>query len=110
MLTRSATRRALLKGAGATLVLPFLPSALPREAWGAAQPSPIRFVAGVVPNGIFTPAWQPQTVGTGFEITDLLSGATDLKSRLTVVSGLKNLAEQDLYPEHTPAMGSILTD
>jgi hypothetical protein len=110
MLTRHATRRTLLKGAGATLVLPFLPSALPREAWGAAQASPPRFVAAVVPNGIFTPAWQPQTLGPDFEITDILTPAAALKPRLTVVSGLKNLAEEALYAEHTPAMGSILTD
>ncbi len=103
------SRRALLHGAGA-LALPFLPSALPRAAWGASNPSPLRFVVAVVPNGIFTPAWEPQLAGPDFDLTDILLPAEALKSRLTVASGLQNYAEQDLYAEHTPAMGSALTD
>lgn len=104
------TRRSLLRGAAASLALPLLPSALPRAARAASSASPKRFLVAVVPNGIFTPGWEPNTLGAGYALTEILTPAAALKSRMTVVSGLQNRAEEAMYAEHTPAMGTILTD
>ena len=69
----SPTRRMVLRGAGATLFLPFLPSALPREAWGAASgTAPARLLVCVMPNGIYTPAWAPLELGPNYTITPIL--------------------------------------
>lgn len=106
-----ATRRTVLRGVGATLVLPFLPSALPRSAWGSTATAPTRLLIGVMPNGLFTPRWEPTVVGPDYVLSDILTPAALLKDRMTVVSGLKNRAEEAYNsPEHNPAMGSLLTD
>jgi hypothetical protein len=104
------SRRAILRAAGASLALPFLPSLLPRSAWGAQQTAPMRILVAVVPNGIFTPAWQPQSLGAGYELPFILQPAAALQSRMTIVSGLQNYSEEEIFPEHEPAMGSLLTD
>ncbi len=104
------SRRGILRSLGASVALPFLPSALPRSAWGATPTAPTRFVVAVMPNGIFTPAWEPMTLGADYALTQILAPAAALQSRMTIVSGLENFSEQDIFPEHEPAMGSLLTD
>jgi hypothetical protein len=102
----------VLRGAGATLFLPFLPSALPREAWGAAQgTAPSRLVVCVMPNGIYTPAWQPLELGPDYTITPILSALSGgLQPRFSVLSGSDNKSEEAVIDNHDQAMGSILTD
>jgi hypothetical protein len=105
------TRRMVLRGAGATLFLPFLPSALPREAWGASGTAPARLVVCVVPNGIFTPAWQPLGTGANYDLPEIIAPlSAGLQPRFSILSGTQNLAEEAVYPNHDQAMGSILTD
>src|SRR5690348_3247776 len=93
--SRFPTRRALLRGLGATVALPFLPSALPRTAWGKPQTAPIRMVIAVMPNGIYTPFFQPTNAGAGYDLPPILQSIKALQSRFTVVSGVHNLAEKD---------------
>ncbi len=105
------TRRTVLRGAGATLFLPFLPSALPRAAWGAVPTAaPIRFVACVMPNGIYTPAWQPPSTGPDFELMGITLPLGSLQSRFTIISGAQNKSLEETIPNHDQAMGSLLTD
>jgi len=105
------TRRMVLRGAGATLSLPFLPSALPRAAWGAAPPAaPIRLVVCVMPNGIYTPAWQPTSTGLDYELLGITLPVASLQSRFTIISGGQNKALEETFPNHDQAMGSLLTD
>src|SRR5688572_3297480 len=87
------TRRLVLRGAGVALTLPFLPSALPRAAWSAPPPTPpIRLVVCVLPNGIYTPAWQPVLTGAAYDLPEIAAPMAALQSRFTIVSGLENLA------------------
>ena len=105
------TRRLVLRGAGATLFLPFLPSALPRAAWGAAPaPAPIRLVVCVVPNGIYTPEWQPASIGAGYELLAVTAPLATLQSRFSIVSGSQNESLRETVANHGQAMGSLLTD
>src|SRR6185436_17832492 len=69
------SRRAILRAAGASLALPFLPSLLPRAALGAQQTAPIRILVAVMPNGIFTPAWQPLALGASYDLPFILQPA-----------------------------------
>jgi len=103
-------RRMVLRGAGATLFLPFLPSALPRAAWGASPTAPTRLVVCVMPNGIYTPAWQPLAIGADYDLPPILLPVASLQSRFSVLSGTQNKAEEEIYPNHDQAMGSLLTD
>jgi hypothetical protein len=103
-------RRMVLRSAGATLFLPFLPSALPRSAWAAASPAPIRLVVCVVPNGIFTPEWQPTATGPDYDLKGILLPVASLQSRFSVLSGTQNKSEEAVLANHDQAMGSLLTD
>lgn len=103
-------RRMVLRSAGATLFLPFLPSALPRSAWAAASPAPIRLVVCVMPNGIFTPEWQPTATGPDYDLKGILLPMASLQSRFSVLSGTQNKSEEAVLANHDQAMGSLLTD
>ncbi len=103
-------RRMVLRGAGATLFLPFLPSALPRAAWAASTPAPIRLVVCVMPNGIYTPAWQPTATGPDYDLPPILLPMAELQSRFSVLSGTQNKSEEAVLANHDQAMGSLLTD
>jgi hypothetical protein len=100
----------VLRGAGATLFLPFLPSAMPRSAWGAKTTAPVRLMVCVVPNGIYTPAWQPLASGANYDLPGILAPMAALQSRFSVISGTQNMAEEEGGPTHDGGMGSLLTD
>jgi hypothetical protein len=71
-MSASKSRRLFLTGAGVSLALPFLPSALWTRRAGAAGTTSTpnrRFVAWFVPNGFNMPAWTPETQGTTTPIT-----------------------------------------
>jgi hypothetical protein len=100
-----------LRGAGATLFLPFLPSALPRAAWAASPaPAPIRLVVCVMPNGIYTPAWEPLSTGPDYELLGITLPVASLQSRFTILSGAQNRSLEETIDNHDQAMGSLLTD
>jgi Protein of unknown function (DUF1552) len=104
------TRRLILKGLGASLALPFLPSALPRSAWGAGVQAPLRLLVAVMPNGQYTPAFQPVNAGANYDLPPIITAIKKYQSRFSVLTGVHNLGERDSFPEHAPAMGTLLTD
>lgn len=85
------SRRAILGGAAATLGLPWLPSLL-RPARADAAP-PVRLVWFYVPNGMPMADWTPPDAdGAPWSSTPILSALGPLRSEVTVVTGLQNLA------------------
>ena len=60
-------RRSFLKGAGATIALPFLDAMMPAFAPAAATKAPVRMAFVYVPNGIIMNQWTPATDGRSFE-------------------------------------------
>src|SRR5690242_10158887 len=68
------SRRAALRGIGATVALPFLESLLPRSLAGVA-PDPVRpprrLAVIYVPNGAIMQDWTPAAEGAGFELPDI---------------------------------------
>lgn len=93
------SRRALLRGAGATLGLPFLDAMTP--ALRAAQAPPRRLVYVYVPNGIIMQHWTPAATGAGFELPRLLAPLASYRDRLTVVTGLAHKTGMDLNGDST---------
>ena len=82
------SRRALLRGAGATLALPWLSSWA--EAQGAAVSTPLRLGFFFMPNGVLPKAWQVEGQGFDFQLSETLAPLAAHRDRLTVLSGLRN--------------------
>jgi hypothetical protein len=86
---KSISRRAVLRGAGATLALPMLDAMIPALAIAAPDSvRPIRMSFIEVPNGIIMDKWTPKSEGASFEITPVLEPLAAHKSRMLVISGL----------------------
>jgi Protein of unknown function (DUF1552) len=87
------SRRLLLSGAGVTVALPFLPSALwSRRASAAAATPPRRFMAWFVPNGFNMPDWTP-TKGTTAGVADWLPTKISMplepiRKKILILTGL----------------------
>jgi len=112
---RHLPRRTFLRGAGATIALPFLDGMVP--AFGAlarAAVEPVRrFGAIYVPNGMSMPYWTPATEGADFECSHILQPLAPMRDRLVVLSGLAN-READQYPgegtgDHSRSSSAFLT-
>jgi hypothetical protein len=84
------SRRAVLRGMGATLALPFLDAMVPawRGARVAAATPAMRFGAFYVGNGMNMSKWTPSASGPLAECPPILSPLSAFKDRLLVVSGL----------------------
>lgn len=121
MNTTTLSRRSLLKGLGTAITLPFLESLLPSKLAGdtlrgAAQKIvpvvPRRVAWFYVPNGIHMPAWTPEKSGRDFEITPTLKPLSQLKDKMTIITGLvddKANAHGDGGGDHARAQASYLT-
>jgi hypothetical protein len=85
---RGLSRRAVLRGAGVAIGLPWM------EAMAAASPRaaklPVRLAALYVPNGVNVSAWTPKGEGRNFELSPTLEPLRNVKDRLTVFSNLWN--------------------
>ncbi|MAE26418.1 MAG: hypothetical protein CMI64_12175, partial [Pedosphaera sp.] len=70
------SRRTFLRGLGAAIALPSLPSALPLRglaALGSQEEYPLRVAYMFVPNGMHMPDWTPGSDGSYFELPKILS-------------------------------------
>jgi hypothetical protein len=110
---KSLNRRTFLRGAGASVAIPFLAAMVPSltafAKTAANRPRRIGFV--YVPNGMVmtdkVDLWTPTTVGSDFEITPTLKYLEPYRDKLTVIS---NLRGADGSGQHTGAATAWLTD
>ena len=106
-MSRSFTRRWLLRGAGVALALPWLESLSPTEPRAQTRELPRRFLPIYLPNGAHE-YWRPATSGRGdaWQLSSILEpfGAA-LKPKLNVVTNLENgsvfLADGTAYVERS---------
>jgi hypothetical protein len=86
---RGISRRAVLRGAGVALALPWLES-LAGSAGAQTAAAPKRFVAIFLPCGA-PEFWQPPATGVGnnWQLSSVLDRLAALKSQVTVISGLE---------------------
>jgi hypothetical protein len=104
-------RRAVLRGAGIAVALPWLEAMSPRKkAWAAPTK---RFVTWFTPNGTIKDAWVP-TPGaseTEFELSRILKPLEPYKSKLLVLDGIDNEMARAPGPGdgHMKGMGCMLT-
>ena len=85
---RHLARRTFLRGAGATLALPFLDAMRPAFARAASVAPPVRLSFAYVPNGIIMPDWKPAEEGSAYTFTRILKPLEPLREDVLVLSGL----------------------
>ena len=88
-MSRKFSRRNFLRSASATLALPFLPSLLPRSAWGATS-APKRLLVFYTPNGYNMATFLPTVVGADFDISPTLKPLEPYRSDILILNGLTN--------------------
>jgi len=105
------SRRLFLAGAGVTLALPFLPSALwSRRAGAAACTPPRRFMAWFAPNGMNMQDWTPPTTdGTSaWDLTPILKPLAPIRNKILILTGLDH---QDIAePVSVSAFGTSVPE
>jgi hypothetical protein len=87
---RSLSRRAALRGMGASLALPLLDAMVPASTvLVKTAAAPVRrFGAVFVPMGERPGSWAPETEGSGFAFSPILKPIERFRDSLVVVSGL----------------------
>lgn len=86
---KAIPRRTFLRGAGATLALPFLDAMVPAFAASDAMAvRPLRLGYVYLPVGRIMDNWIPRTVGTDFELSPTLAPLAPFRNQLLVLSGL----------------------
>ena len=86
-------RRAVLKGAGATVALPLLEAMIPATTAWARTPGgkpPKRFAFVGFPHGAIMDRWSPKETGANFTMSPILQPLEPFRKHLTIVSGLRN--------------------
>jgi hypothetical protein len=94
------SRRAVLRGAGATIALPLLDAMIPAGTALAATPAAPNPRMGFIyfPHGAIMKSWVPEQTGTGFALSPILKPLEPYRSHLTVVSGLRNKGGESSDP------------
>src|SRR5688572_31898635 len=87
------SRRAVLKGVGATIALPLIDAMNPAAtAWAqtAAGTAAKRFAFVSFPHGAIMDQWSPKETGTGYTMSPILQPLEPFRQHMTIVSGLRN--------------------
>lgn len=106
------SRRTLLRGAGASLALPWLEAMTPSLARAAATPAPLRLAVLYVPNGVNMVDWTPAAEGAGYELPAALQPLAARREQLLVLTGLthdKARANGDGPGDHARSAACFLT-
>jgi hypothetical protein len=108
-------RRALLRGAGVVIALPWLESLAPRSAHGQAAPSPKRFLPISFPCGA-PELWFPLAASrSDWKLSSVLEPFAPLKQQLIVLDNVENAspfnvdANPSVEPSHGRLSGGFLT-
>jgi Protein of unknown function (DUF1552) len=105
---KQLTRRAILRGAGCTLALPWLESFATRAKTGGAENFPQRFGVVFLGCGVNENHWWSEGSGAEMKLGKSLAPLEPLKQKLNVIHGLFNQASVGLGV-HPPQTGSLLT-
>ena len=83
------SRRAVLRGLGASMALPTLDAMNPTSMWaGPVEQPPLRMAFLMVPNGVHIPDWTPTGESYDFELPYILEPLASVKDDLLVLTGL----------------------
>jgi len=102
------SRRAILRGAGVTLALPWLESFAAKAGAVGAEVFPKRFGVVFLGCGVNEDHWGSEGSGAEMKLSKSLSPLEPLKSKINVIHGLFNKGAMGLGI-HPPQTGSLLT-
>jgi hypothetical protein len=102
------SRRAILRGAGVTLALPWLESFASRAGTVESEAFPKRFGVVFLGCGVNEDHWGSEGSGPEMKLSKSLSPLEPLKSKINVIHGLFNKGAMGLGI-HPPQTGSLLT-
>jgi Protein of unknown function (DUF1552) len=102
------TRRAILRGAGVAIALPWLESFAAKAGTEVAESFPKRFGVVFLGCGVNEDHWGSQGSGTEMKLSKSLSPLEPLKSKINVIHGLFHKGAMGLGI-HPPQTGSLLT-
>jgi hypothetical protein len=88
------SRRTLLRGAGASLALPWLEAMLPAATTSRLPQQPVRLAVLYMPNGVREDMWTPKETGRDFTLPPTLTPLTEFRSDLNVFTNLWNQASK----------------
>src|ERR1043166_8725377 len=100
------SRRTILRGAGASLALPWLEAMLPRRASAAAS-APVRMAFLYMPNGTREDMWTPEGEGREFKMSPTLEPLADLKEHLLIPTNLWNQATKGSEGHYVKTSGYL---
>ena len=108
---RSLPRRAILRGLGAAVGLPFLDAMIPAlTPWARAASRPhTRFGAIYFPNGAIMQEFTPKAEGSGFEFTPILKPLEPFRDSLVVVTNLTRSHPGSQVGDHAVSAAGFLT-
>jgi hypothetical protein len=108
--TKSISRRTLLRGLGATVGLPLLEAMAPSPARGAtpAKP-PVRMLFVFVPMGVNVSAWTPKDEGADYTLSESLSPLAKVKQDVLVLTGLDLRREDAAGNSHPRGSATFLS-
>lgn len=94
------SRRTLLRGLGTGIALPLLDAMIPAStSWAqTAAKAPVRMGFVFFPHGAVMDRWVPKATGRDFEISEILKPTEKFKSKMTIVSGLRNKPAESSDP------------
>ncbi|MEJ0099803.1 MAG: DUF1552 domain-containing protein [Pseudomonadota bacterium] len=97
---KSISRRAVLRGAGASIALPLLDAMIPAGvALGATAAAPTTRMGFIYfPHGAIMKSWVPEQTGTGYTMSPILKPLEPFRSQMTIVSGLRNKGGESSDP------------
>jgi hypothetical protein len=111
---KHVSRRALLRGAGAAIGLPFLDAMIPAFAGSTSGKLQTRNRLAVVyvPNGIVMKYWTPAETGSGFPLLRILEPLAPFRDDFMMITGLDQNCGRSLGDgpgDHARAAASYLT-
>jgi hypothetical protein len=98
--SRYISRRAILRGAGIAMTLPWMESL---QAFGAAETFPKRFAVLFMGNGVNEDVWGSEGSGTAMKLSETLQPLEPLKHKINVIHGLfhKRAMGNGIHPAQT---------
>jgi hypothetical protein len=105
---RGVSRRAVLRGAGVTVALPWLESLTAFAESSSPAAFPKRFAVLFMGNGVNEDHWDAQGSGADMKLSKTLAPLEQLKHKINVIHGLfhKRATGQGIHPAQT---GSLLS-
>lgn len=111
-MSHQLSRRAILRGLGVGIALPWLEAMLGRTASAAEEKPPVRMGFFYVPNGAHMPDWTPDVEGAKFQLKTTMESLAKHKEKLLVLSGLTldgARAHKDGAGDHARSAAAFLT-